>query len=172
MFPPIEAEPQQQPPEEPLPRAAMRPGEFIGHRIWEVHSNIVETVSGEFPFQCTLTQEKVWLQSFVMSCPWWPGVPMCDTTYHPNYHIQERNTIGIWGFKERERLDHYLAGWHYLQHPIIIGTAWLWGTVIEHELGYRAQYASIRSLDEVYHFGSNPEFDLETMRNLYVRKRT
>lgn len=152
MFPPPETE--DLPPPEPLPREPMRPGEFIGHRIWEVRH-----VDG-----------KMGLKSFVMECPWQPDTPMRDTTYAGGC-IEERNMIGIWGFKDRENLLLYLKRWLYLNQPIIIGTAWLWGTVIEHELGYRAQYAAIRSLEEIHYYGDSPEFDLKPLRDLYVKKR-
>lgn len=41
--------------------------------------------------------------------------------------------------------------------PVMVrGTVSLWGEVVEHEKGWRAEYASIRSLDEVL-FADSPE---------------
>lgn len=38
---------------------------------------------------------------------------------------------------------------YYSDFFIVRGTVALWGTVLEHELGYRAQFAKIRSLDSM-----------------------
>ena len=44
----------------------------------------------------------------------------------------------------------------------VIGTVDLWGTVIEHERGYRAEFASVATLDDVI-----GKVDLEALRRRY-----
>lgn len=148
---------------EPLPRTPIRPGEFIGHRVWLVCG--ADDLPGD----------RVWLNSFVMRYAWQPGVPVRDISYDPKNRIQEQNMVGIWSFKDRDGLlNDFLSGWEGIEYPIVIGTAWLWGTIIEHEKGYRAQYAAIRSLDTIYWgWGGEDNSDavLEKLRAIYLRKR-
>jgi len=42
-----------------------------------------------------------------------------------------------------------------------LGTVHLWGEVVEHERGYRASHAAVRSIDEAY------GVDLADLRNRY-----
>lgn len=55
---------------------------------------------------------------------------------------QEKCSCGIYALKTMEQLDQYLRTislGHGATH--VLGQVWLWGTVIECENGYRAQYA-------------------------------
>jgi hypothetical protein len=124
-------------PKEPLPPATFRAGEFIGHRVWIVSRSLDPNVPPS-------------LYSFVMNCLWQPGVPMRDTTKDNRISIEDHNTAGVWAFKEQSRLfADFLCGWEDLAESIAIGTIFMWGTVIEHDHGYRSQYASIRSIERV-----------------------
>jgi hypothetical protein len=64
------------------------------------------------------------------------------------------------------------AEWNILEpeefHGVAIGTVDLWGTVIEHEDGYRAEYAQVQSIDRLLHV-PQPESTwlLEHLRALY-----
>jgi hypothetical protein len=55
---------------------------------------------------------------------------------------------GVHSFKE------VLSAMYYAQHSgaiVVIGTIKMWGEVVEHERGYRAQYARINSLDKIFY---------------------
>lgn len=164
MFAPIDDEPEK--PEEPLPRS-FSAGEFIGHRAWIVRG------LDYIPGLDYLYGERLWLQSFVMVYPWRPGEPVCDTSYDSRKHIEEQNMVGVWAFKNHDDLlSDFISGWTGVEYPIVVGTAWMWGTVIEHTKGYRAQYSTVRSLDKIYAGWSgelNPEEALEKLRELYVK---
>jgi hypothetical protein len=49
---------------------------------------------------------------------------------------------GIHAYKIREGL---MENW-ILGPSVVRGTIYMWGDIVEHEKGYRSQYASIRSL--------------------------
>lgn len=139
-------------PKEPLPREPIRPGEYVGHRIWSL-------------------KEDGLLHSFVINCRWDPKRPVLDTSYQ-GQKIADYNMVGIWSFKDKDDLyKEYICAWGESIYPIIVGTAWLWGTVIEHEKGYRAQYATIKTLDEVIEAGWGAEKDdrlLEKLKAKYL----
>jgi len=147
---------------EPLPHAPLRAGEFIAHRAWMV-------LGVDQP------RDRIWLNSFVMRCAWMPRVPLSDTSYNPERRIQDHNEVGVWGFKNRDDLfADFLVGWDQIEYPIAIGTAWLWGTVIEHNKGYRAQYAAVRSVDEIrwgWCGADRSDEILAKLRDLYVRSQ-
>lgn len=67
--------------------------------------------------------------------------------------------LGVFAFKEMSRVMKDFSGM-----PLIYGTVYLWGDIVEHKIGYRAQYAGIRSLD----FQSpGTGHTLQYMRELY-----
>lgn len=50
-------------------------------------------------------------------------------------------------------------------HAVVFGSIWMWGEVMEHARGWRAQYAAVRSLDELYGAGN-----LDELRARYCEK--
>ena len=57
-----------------------------------------------------------------------------------------RHTCGIHAFKERAGADGFPSSWEHLrfgpaQDEYVIGRVSLWGHVVEHEAGYRAELA-------------------------------
>lgn len=52
--------------------------------------------------------------------------------------------------------------YHFGATGVAIGTIKMWGTVIEHEKGYRAEYAKLNSLDD--HYGG---IDFQQMKAYY-----
>jgi hypothetical protein len=125
----------------PLPRTAPTVGELIGHRAWKVEGGNL-------------------LRSYSAGSAWFPGQPMQDKI-GKGLEIDDHNTAGIWAFKDPYELAHEFYG--EIQGSGVFGTVWLWGTVIEHERGYRAQYATIRSLDR-----AGKGVDLEVLRAAYL----
>lgn len=106
----------------PLPRSEPRIGELIGHRAWRV-------VNGR-------------LYSTAHSCAWDPIVPMMDSLLRGR-EISDHNNSGVWAFKDPFTMAKQFWG------TAVFGTIWMWGTVIEHQQGYRSQYAAVRSLDYI-----------------------
>jgi len=135
------------PPPKPaaLPRIAPMVGELIGHRAWKVEGGNL-------------------LRSYSAGSAWFPGLAMQDKI-GKGQEIDDHNTAGIWAFKDPYELAHEF--YDEIRSGGVFGTVWLWGTVIEHECGYRAQYASIRSLDR-----AGKGTDLEVLRAAYLPKKT
>lgn len=128
-----------------LPREAAKVGEIIGHRAW------------------TLRPEGL-LGSMSMSTLWKPHKVIEDRSDENNHTpIDDHNQSGIWAFKSAYDLAGDFGPRHY--ERIVYGTVWQWGTVIEHERGYRSQYASIRSLDHAV-----DGVDLKALQFLYLGK--
>jgi len=62
------------------------------------------------------------------------------------------NHLGVYAFKERSGISSLgMSSAH------VVGEVELWGEIVEHEIGYRAEYARIRSLDLPHlRSGENP----------------
>lgn len=110
----------------PLPTTTTL-GELIGYRLWRI------------------TQQGM-LESVAMRATWMPGIPMEGVP-------KDHNSAGVYSFKSvcsrlRDCLNEY--GWPY---GGALGRVALWGTVIEHEWGYRASHARIEAIDSVFNAG-------------------
>jgi hypothetical protein len=124
-----------------LPRAAPIVGELIGHRLWRIEGGNL-------------------LRSYSAGSAWWPGRPM-EARTEGGKAVEDHNSVGIWAFKEPYSLTReFFNTW---QERVVFGTCWLWGTIVEHERGYRAQYGSVRSLD----FSPTVGVNLDVLRETY-----
>lgn len=99
-------------------------GELIGHRIWKL--------TPQFE-----------LKSVALDTIW-----PCDAPLQGN--VEE---AGIFSFKSRGQefvrsMSEYRPNM-LTEIGMAIGTIRLWGQVIEHEYGYRAEFARVQSIDEV-----------------------
>lgn len=156
-----------------IPHAGIRTGEIIGHRLWWV----VRNFDGE-PSLCSLAHNRIWR----------PGeIIRGDTNQivdHDPYMV-----MLIWGgtyaFSDPAALDLEISEMlvsiektkHYRRIGIVVhpllgqqlgfakGTIKMWGDVVEHETGYRAEFAKLHSLDRVY---SDDETDLGVLRARYL----
>lgn len=114
----------------PVEDAGIRAGEIVAHRAWMVdHEGLLRSV---------------YMEDYV----WFPGASARGDPVHE---------AGVHAFKSAERTLCYVIDKQLWQTrnwgegarraQFVIGTVELWGEVIEHEHGYRAEYAAIRSLD-------------------------
>ena len=132
-------------PKPPLKREGVVAGEIVGYRCWRV--------------------EKGWLRSVYQSDVWKPGEVLAgrelgdwdsrgihawkdsgSKEYHDyirSYLTQDRYPF-VWAFINGDRhLDE-------VRPAMVTGTVFLWGDVVEHERGWRAEFARVRSLDWLY----------------------
>jgi hypothetical protein len=58
----------------------------------------------------------------------------------PQDCLGENCTCGLYSWKERKNLAENMSGYN-----AIIGEVWMWGKIIEHEKGYRAEYSYPKS---------------------------
>lgn len=125
-----------------IERLPMSAGEIVGHRVWEVH----------------LLDGVPTLRSWAINCFWPPGEVVSDVSYtNEQCHggIEDYNQRGVWAFKTRDLLHEDFRR-YCLARGLVYGTCYMWGTVIEHELGYRAQHARVLAL-ELKHDGTGKE---------------
>jgi hypothetical protein len=97
--------------------------ELIGWRIWWINPDLS-------------------LKSYSRDTIWHPGKPMYGLP-------QDDGVAGVWAFKERRRATRKAAENRRDHGGYAWGTVALWGEVIEHEYGWRGEYARIVSLDGV-----------------------
>ena len=145
------------PPE--IPYAGVRAGELIGHRMWRV-------LSGHN------------LCSIAHYFKWQPGATIEGKLDEPVSGMSLFKTLfgGVYSYNAYAHLAHNLDGIEPNTFPCIswvgsyitevigtaIGTIKCWGEVIEHEKGWRAQYAKLKSIDLV--IGA---VDINTLRERY-----
>lgn len=110
--------------DEPIQDAGIRAGEITGRRAWWRMGNKLFSI-------------------YMTSCEWFPGVPVIGDV---------SSGYGVHSFKEATHLIDYAMSVWFLSSPqfassLVTGTVSMWGEIVEHERGYRAQYAKIISLD-------------------------
>lgn len=129
-------------PAKPIESAGIKVGEIIGWRMWNYY--------------------KGYLQSYSADRIWAPEEKM---TGEPS----DNGTDGIWAFKEKNRaLNKMLEGnYHDKSNGTIYGSVKLWGKIVEHELGYRAECAKIVSLEDVYIGHGDKQKILSDLRKQY-----
>ena len=123
------------PPPNPAPYfedVGIRAGEVVAYRGWALKDN------GHL------------YSIFQSGFRWEPGKVMEGDAEHGH---------GIHGFKSLLLLAEYCSGSSCATY--VTGTVYLWGEVYEHERGYRASKAAIRSIDD------SPHYDAKALRKLY-----
>lgn len=106
---------------EPVEKAGTRFGEIVGWRIWRLKKGFLESFSAE----------RVWAPNEAMS-----GVP------------GDHDGLGVWCFKTKSAaLKKLISDLTYCD--AVLGSVELYGEVVEHELGYRGEYAQVASIDLV-----------------------
>lgn len=135
----------------PIPYAGIRAGEIIGHRMWWViRDNDL----------CSLAHLFIWqpeqvvtgdLDKIVILAPFF-GQHVFGGVY--SYASSNELAKELIGYNDNDLAFPSVVSFSDHQPPIAvrgiaIGTIKCWGEVIEHERGYRAQYAKIQSIDRV-----------------------
>jgi hypothetical protein len=98
----------------------IRAGEIIGWRFWKLHDGL--------------------LRSVFIPYTWHPGVFERSSSKqggfkNPGYHA----------FSDKEQAECQ-ASTHAYWAPSVIGSVAMWGEVIEHEHGWRSEYAAVHSI--------------------------
>ena len=138
----------------PIPKEDPKLQDLIGYRIWRYN--------------------KGYLQSYAREEIWIPGMPMVGNG------LDDHNQAGVWAFKEKPpAYKKYLESSNF---PInssvpsaihvchIVGSVLLWGQIIEHSQGYRAEYAKVREIYDVSFpkpWASERDAALKYLRELY-----
>jgi hypothetical protein len=105
----------------------IRAGEIIGWRVWRLSNGL--------------------LQSLIVPYIWHPGVFDRSSSkrlgyynYNPGYHA----------FRHREQAERDAPAHAFaFKSPVVIGSVAMWGEVIEHQHGWRSEYAAVRSIIKI-----------------------
>ena len=103
-------------------------GEILANRCWPIKSGFLwSTASG-----------RVWAPGEIMSAD--------------EGHIKDG--LGVYSFKNMSRCvqefwDTHPCSSEGLGYAVAFGTVLIWGEIVEHELGYRSQYAKMQSIEIV-----------------------
>jgi len=98
----------------------IKAGEIIGWRFWGLRYGF--------------------LHSLIASHVWRPGVLERASCNECGPH-----NLGYHAFKDREQAELY-APRRICDWVVVIGSVAMWGEVIEHQYGWRSEYASVRSI--------------------------
>lgn len=105
------------------PSEGIRAGEVIGYRAWLY-------TSSTHPFLSSITSSTIWKPGEIVEG---------DIREH-----------GVYAFKTMEQVQaefHGVGTYYPMPRPYVFGTIKMWGEIIEHEKGYRAQFAKIHTLE-------------------------
>ena len=124
-----------------LRHEGVRVGEILAYRAWRViQSNWVRRRSDLLH------------SPFVEDYVWEPDAPACGDV----------RSYGIYSYRDRicsERDYRYRST---VRGPLLFGAVKIWGEIVEHQAGYRSQFAKIVSLDH-----GDPQL-LEKFRKVYL----
>lgn len=136
-----------------IPREGIRAGEITAYRAWKI------------------TRDGRYLRSVTVENIWLPESPMeGDINF----------CLGVHCFNSMAHLDNEIYCDGYMS-TLVLGSINIWGEIVEHQKGYRAQFASVRSLDRIINFRRNAMFGyifggfrsqrlLNNLRQLYCSK--
>ena len=106
-------------------------GEIIGHRCWTVKDNRLASFNGYV---------------------WTIGVNKIERDYLLDDEEDEPtqdNSVGFYSFKQLDLARKMAKHEHRHFWPIAAGAVAIWGTIVEHEQGYRSQFARVVKLNDV-----------------------
>jgi hypothetical protein len=106
-------------------------GEIIGCRCWTVKHNRLASFNG---YVWTIGVNKIE-----------PEYLLDDEEDEPT----EDNSVGFYSFKRLDLATKMAEYEHHHFRPIAVGSVAIWGTVVEHEKGYRSQFAKVVELNDM-----------------------
>lgn len=133
---------------------------IIGYRLWD----LIEFTKDEKMILTSYTSESQWIPGKIMEADKLPNFIPTISGYG------DKKCHGIHAFKNINDALHYIQ---LSEVPTILGTVYLWGTIIEHEKGYRAQFAYPCSLEflidtrTAYYDAERKKLIENSLRNVY-----
>lgn len=164
----------------PIENAGIRAGEIIAFRCWVLTKQAI--VEGHHHLRSTYA-DCTWRPGEVVgldpeACPEWPAYAAFEgpdklEERRKRYlrldpHDQDGVRTGIHGFKSASWMMMEFSPSHdpRIDKYLIYGTVALWGDVIEHQEGFRAEFGKINTLDQI-DAGLGHEETLDKLRKLY-----
>lgn len=130
-------------PKPPLRRDAIIAGEIIGYRCWRIENGLLRSV-----YQSDIWSPNAILEGRELDDWNERGIHAWKSSSSKEYH----NYVRAYLNSEQDTYSRILYGGapKETKPAMLTGTVFLWGDVVEHERGYRAEYARVRSLDWLY----------------------
>ena len=116
-----------------IPFAGIRAGEIIAPRVWTLYGNLLHG-------------------AFFMGHAWLPHVPV-----RGDLHVEGAGIHAFKSFDEAFKYAEKASDWIFPNGNVVVGHVALWGDVIEHEHGYRAEHGSVYDIVSVTRY--NIELD-------------
>ena len=101
----------------------IRAGEIIGWRFWKLCNGL--------------------LHSVIVSYTWHPGVFERSSS-----KLRRFKNPGYHAFRDKEQAEREMSEYTNWT-PFVIGSVAMWGEVIEHENGWRSEFAAVRSIIDI-----------------------
>lgn len=149
-----------------IPYAGIRAGEIIGHRLW-----LLVEAGGQQHLR-SLAHHRLWAPGETVEGDTSAIVNSWGPIYGGTYAFKDRGDCNMeiaFFATELMRVGGRLAIMgDVFGDPgaiciaVVVGTVKMWGEVVEHETGYRAEFAKLQSIDELYGGG-----DIEELRARY-----
>jgi len=137
-----------------IEECGVRAGEIIAYRAWKMYGNDPN------------------LHSVYVDYIWKPDKPQQD----PKGHLNDFGGNGFHAFKTLEKCKQEYGYTQGISPTLVYGEVALWGKVIEHERGYRAEYARVTRILEVVEVDKNIVdgglkrlLGIRTIRKLHTR---
>lgn len=147
-------------PKPPLMRE-MAAGEIVGYRCWRVERQRLVSV-----YQTDVWQPGERLEGRELDDWDSRGIHAWKSAGSREYHDYIRSYLNM----DDSPFSAIIHGRRDGRPAMVTGTVWLWGDVVEHERGYRAEFAKVRSLDWLYPDASmmgREQQTLDQLRQLY-----
>jgi hypothetical protein len=136
-------------PRHALKRDGVIAGEIVGYRCWRIENGLLRSV-----YQTDVWQPREILAGRELGDWDQRGIHAWKDSGSNEYHDYIRSYLN----RENDPFSWVIIGsgsaiqrGHHTPRPAMVtGTVFLWGDVVEHQRGYRAEYARVRSLDWLY----------------------
>lgn len=129
----------------PLKREGIIPGEIIGYRCWRIEDGLLRSV-----YQTDVWAPRAVLEGRELGDWDSRGIHAWKDPASKHYHDYIRSYLNP---NDDPFYSMILLGSSKARNDrpaMATGTVFLWGDVVEHERGYRAEFARVRSLDWLY----------------------
>ncbi|MFY9560291.1 MAG: hypothetical protein WAQ52_08675 [Terriglobales bacterium] len=117
---------------------------IVGYRVWNWHANELWSLNGE-----------AWLPGRALTAK-------CLKTDHEPPTVE--CSCGVYAAKSRQHLQEFCSS--ECVETFVHGDVYLWGKLVEHDLGYRAQFAYPKSL--VLPSNIDPRLETSRLKSLMV----
>ena len=128
-------------PQRAVEDAGIRAGEIIAYRAWSVLNGKLRSLAAEFDWEPNgIPRWHKWIVSSKTQMDW-PPVP------YKSPNGVDREMAGFHAFKSMRDVEFEYPPCD-TDDAVVYGQVKLWGTVYEHQYGYRAEYAKVHTLME------------------------